>query len=172
MKIRKAVQEDAPYIAKVHVDSWRTTYKDILPENFLDGLSYDQRARLWETNMTEHSVFVAENNNGEIIGFSTGGKDREGKYDGYDGELYAIYMFAEYQGKGIGKALVEPVIKELVQNGINSMLVWVLEDNDSKYFYETIGGKKVETVDIKMAGVTLKETVYGWQNLNNFLKER
>lgn len=146
MKIRKAILEDAPYIAKVHVDSWRTTYKDIFPDEFLKSLSYEQREQLWERNITEHSVFVAKNNDGEIVGFSTGGKERGGKYDGYDGEIYAIYIFKDYQGKGIGRKLVQSVVEELVQEGINSMLVWVLEDNYSKYFYESLGGKN-EVID-------------------------
>ncbi|KAF0820926.1 MULTISPECIES: hypothetical protein [unclassified Cytobacillus] len=47
MKIRAAELSDAEGIAKVHVDSWRTTYKDIIPENFLENLSYQSREELW-----------------------------------------------------------------------------------------------------------------------------
>ena len=36
MKIRKAIVEDATGIGTVHVDSWRTTYKDIIPDEFLE----------------------------------------------------------------------------------------------------------------------------------------
>ena len=43
MFIRKANIEDAMGIAKVHVDSWRTTYKGIVPEVFLENLSYDEK---------------------------------------------------------------------------------------------------------------------------------
>lgn len=46
MNIRKANRDDAPGIAKVHVDSWRTTYKGIIPQSFLDELSYEQRTKL------------------------------------------------------------------------------------------------------------------------------
>ncbi|WP_330217584.1 hypothetical protein [Planococcus halocryophilus] len=41
MKTRKATEQDAPGIAKVHVDSWKTTYKEILPSAFLTSLSYE-----------------------------------------------------------------------------------------------------------------------------------
>lgn len=40
MKIRKAVLTDAKGIAKVHVDSWRTTYKNIIPDEFLKKFTY------------------------------------------------------------------------------------------------------------------------------------
>ncbi|UZM97600.1 hypothetical protein OL548_21075 [Lysinibacillus sp. MHQ-1] len=38
MKIRKAIVEDATGIGTVHVDSWRTTYKDIIPDEFLEKI--------------------------------------------------------------------------------------------------------------------------------------
>jgi hypothetical protein len=33
--IRRAVREDARAIARVHVDSWRTTYRGIVPEEHI-----------------------------------------------------------------------------------------------------------------------------------------
>ena len=43
MLIREATVADAEGIAIVHVDCWRTTYKDIMPSDFLDKLSYGKR---------------------------------------------------------------------------------------------------------------------------------
>ncbi len=72
MTIRMATIEDAKGIAKVHVDSWRTTYKGIIPEDFLNNLSYEKRTELWIRNIsrTDNYVIVAENPEGEIIGFA------------------------------------------------------------------------------------------------------
>ncbi|MFK0522174.1 hypothetical protein ACINKY_08160 [Paenibacillus illinoisensis] len=42
LHIREATINDAEGIAKVHVHSWRTTYKGIIPEEFLTNLSYKQ----------------------------------------------------------------------------------------------------------------------------------
>lgn len=47
MIIRKAAMSDATNIAAVHVDSWQTTYQDIIPNHYLDRLSYEQRTELW-----------------------------------------------------------------------------------------------------------------------------
>lgn len=46
MKIRNATEQDAPGIARVHVDSWRATYKEILPSEFLASISYEKRTTL------------------------------------------------------------------------------------------------------------------------------
>ncbi|MDK7669328.1 GNAT family N-acetyltransferase [Cytobacillus oceanisediminis] len=165
MNIRKAVLNDAKGIAKVHVDSWRTTYKNIISDEFLNNLSYQRREELWINNIPKGNVFVAENDNGEIVGFSSGGIERSGKYKEYQGELSSIYILKEFQGQGIGKALTNPVIKEIEKLGINSMLVFVLEENDSRFFYETIGGMIIDKIEVEIAGKKLKELVYGWDNI-------
>ena len=42
--IREAHPNDGPGMAKVHVDTWRAAYRGILPDDFLDGLSYQATA--------------------------------------------------------------------------------------------------------------------------------
>ncbi|TCP24128.1 L-amino acid N-acyltransferase YncA [Scopulibacillus darangshiensis] len=167
IKIRKAVLTDAKGIGKVHVDSWKTTYVNIVPDEYLNNLSYEKREELWLNNIAEGGVYIAENQNGEIVGFSSGGKERSGKYCGFDGELYAIYILKEYQGQGIGKALIKPIIVEIKEMGLNSMLVIVLKDNISRLFYEALGGKKLDEIYTEIAGKQLSEFVYAWEDINN-----
>ena len=87
MQIRRANFDDVKGIAKVHVDSWQTTYKGVFPDEFLAKLSYEQRENLWKNNLEEQQVYVAENDSGEIVGFSVGGKERTGEYKKFIGEL-------------------------------------------------------------------------------------
>ncbi|MED3996062.1 GNAT family N-acetyltransferase [Peribacillus frigoritolerans] len=169
MRIRKAVLTDAKGIAKVHVDSWKTTYANIIPDEYLNNLAYEGREQLWKGNIPNSDVFVAENEEGKIVGFSSGGKERSGKYPDYTGELYAIYILKEYQGNGLGKLLVKPIIEELQQKKIFSMTVLVLEDNSSRLFYETLGGKKIDTIEVNISGKKLNELVYGWDNIRTLL---
>jgi len=165
MIIRLATLSDAKGIAKVHVDSWRSTYTSIIPDDYLYGLSYEGREKLWEDNMSKSKVYVAESESGKIVGFSTGGKERSGKYNDFTGELYAIYILEEYQGQGIGRKLIKPVIEDLIESDISSMLVLVLEQNNSRYFYEAIGGKPIDLLEVVIAGQKLKELVYGWDDI-------
>ncbi|MFS0821868.1 N-acetyltransferase family protein [Bacillus sp. 1P02SD] len=165
MKIRKAVLSDARGIAHVHVDSWRTTYSGIVPDEFLQQLSYESREKMWKRGIPNGHVFVAENEQGQIVGFACGGKERSGNYENYLGELYAIYILQEYQGQGLGKKLAAPVVKQLLDKDINTMLVLVLEENKSCLFYEALGARKLDNVDVEIGGENLKEAVYGWDNL-------
>ena len=169
MRIRKAVLTDAKGIAKVHVDSWKTTYANIIPDEYLNNLVYEGREQLWKGNIPNSDVFVAENEEGRIVGFSSGGKERSGKYPDYTGELYAIYILKAYQGNGLGKLLIKPIIEELQQKKFFSMVVLVLEDNSSRLFYETLGGKKIDTIEVNISGKKLNELVYGWDNIRTLL---
>ncbi|WP_332646520.1 GNAT family N-acetyltransferase [Lysinibacillus sp. 54212] len=148
MKIRKAVLEDASGIAKVHVDSWRTTYKEILPADFLEKLTYSSREELWQNAIPVSDVFVAEDSSGQIVGFATAGEERSDDYPPYDGELYAIYILAEQQNQGIGKKLVQQAVESLKKAGKQSMLVLVLKDNPAIHFYKALGAKEIDAIDI------------------------
>lgn len=165
MKIRKAVLADAKGIAKVHVDSWKTTYANIIPERYLNNVTYEKREQLWINNIPNGGVYVAETKEKDIVGFSSGGEKRTDKYPGYTGELYAIYILKEHQRDGVGKLLVRPIIEELKQKNMSTMIVKVLEDNSSLLFYEALGGKKIDTVEEQFSGKTLNKRVYGWDDI-------
>ncbi|MDW0115980.1 GNAT family N-acetyltransferase [Sporosarcina thermotolerans] len=164
MQMREAILEDVEAIARVHVDSWRSTYKGIVPDSYLQQLSYEQRAENWRRGIGHNTIFVAESERGEIVGFATGGKERTGNY-GVDGELYAIYLIEEAQGGGIGKTLTMEIANKLNKQGLSSMLVWVLELNPSKKFYEALGGKPLAETMIEIGGEQFKEIAYYWEDI-------
>ena len=169
--IRVAYSDDAPGIARVHVDSWRTTYKGIVSDDVLANLSYSQReqnARQRLSNPNNVYTYVAEDEQGQIVGFVVGGLNREASSE-YKGELYAIYLLKEAQGHGIGKKLTHALVERLVQVYCYSMQVWVLADNPSRYFYEALGGHFISTKQIEIGDVMLNEVSYGWQDIRVLL---
>ncbi|WP_456275243.1 N-acetyltransferase family protein [Bacillus sp. AK128] len=166
MEIRPATVEDAPAIAKVHVDSWKSTYKDIMSAEYLSNLSYGSREDLWKTVIPGGGVFVALNDSKEIVGFASGGKERSKEYAGYDGEVYAIYLLEHAQRKGIGRKLIQAVVQDLHKKQIYSMIIWVLEDNPSTLFYQALGGQIIDKMNIEMDGKILKEIAFGWKQID------
>ena len=173
--IREANVSDAAAIAKVHVDSWRTTYIGVVPDDFLAQLSYEQRERTWRDILSTHGatefVFVAEAEAGKIIGFASGGPERSGDTD-YRGELYAIYLFEAYQRKGIGRQLAQAIARRLVQESLHSMLVWVLVNNLSQDFYSALGGQRLYEQEITIGGARLVEVAYGWRDMRGLVTVR
>ncbi len=175
MTVREATPADAGSIARVHIDSWRTTYAGIVPAEYLAGFSYQRRELRWYETLTadqdatsmfvaEASIFVAEEG-GNVVGFATGGPERDGDMT-YRGELYAIYLLEEHQNRGLGRQLVSAVTRRLLADGFSSMLVWVLEDNQgARRFYELLGGEQVGRKTVTIGGRDLVEVSYGWKDI-------
>ncbi len=166
--VRPAETGDAAAIARVHVATWRTTYRGLLPDDFLaslDEAGYEER---WRRTLGEASdrVYVAEDRDG-VVGFASGGRERAGE-TGFSGELYAIYVLREAQGRGHGHRLVQAVVAGLRELGLADMIVWVLRDNSrARDFYERLGGVLVRSQPITIGASLLQEVSYGWKSLDD-----
>lgn len=169
--IRPAVVEDAHAIARVHVESSRTTYKGIFPETLLDRLSVSDRTRLWNETLakppTRFVTLVAFDEAGEVVGFVCGGAERTGQL-GCDGELQAMYLLEDVQRQGLGTLLIRRFVRELRSVGFNSLAVWVLARNPSRRFYEALGGRVITEKQIERGGESYVEVAYGWGDLSEF----
>ena len=173
MQIRPATLNDTASIAKVHVDTWRTTYAGLMSDAHLAGLSYDRRETYWRRVLTKWAetnfVYVAEDVQGQIVGFACGGPESE-KDPIYDGELYAIYILEEAQGQGIGRKLTQAIAQHLLDAGFKGLKIWVLETNAARGFYETLGGRVVGWKEEQVGGQPLVEIAYGWPALGDLVK--
>jgi len=162
-KIRRAVPEDALSIGWVHVESWRQTYAGIVPDAYLASLDEKKRSAAWRQHLEggQMSMFVAEDASG-IFGFVSGGAIRE-PIEGYDAELYAIYLMPARQRRGVGHELVLSLGKALTTDGFRSIAVWVLERNLSGVsFYKSLGGVPIARKTIEIGGTVLSELAFGW----------
>jgi ribosomal protein S18 acetylase RimI-like enzyme len=164
--IRQAVQSDAASITRVHVDSWRSTYRDIVSEAHLAKLSYEEREYIWSRALgdSKQFTFVAEEA-GRIVGFANGGRNRDDKSE-FAGELYAVYLLQAYQQQGVGRRLTLAIAKELERMGMRSMMLWVLRDNPACAFYKKLGGKAVASNTTIIGGATLEEVAFGWKDMS------
>lgn len=168
MRVRTATCADTEPISRVHVRSWQTSYRGIVPDGVLDSLTPDQRLPLWRRLLCGGNggwpVFVAEEDE-RVVGFVSGGAEREGT-PGYDGELYAIYLLEEAKGHGAGRLLFRAMADALAGAGLRSMLLWVLADNRAaRGFYEHLGGVLAGSHPYEIGDVTLEEVAYGWPDL-------
>lgn len=142
MNIRKAVSADALGIAKAHVDSWRSAYRGLVPDDRLAKLDYTRGAERFRESITREDeiIYVAENAEG-IIGFLALGPCRDpGIDDASIGEFFALYIVPEYWRKGIGRVMSREADGILRSHGYSSVILWVFEDNErARMFYEAMG---------------------------------
>lgn len=161
--IRPAISTDVPSITRVHVDSWRTTYAGILPADFLANLSEEQRALQWTRALqqSERNFLFVAGADERVVGFVDAGPRAEENAD-YPGEIYAIYLFKQYQGRGLGRALFERAVIALREHGYEAFMLWVLSANPARGFYEKMGGKLIDKRMLAIGGASVEEIAYGW----------
>ncbi len=173
MKIKRASEEDIKAVAKVYVDSWRTTYRGLVPNDYLDNLSYTDAEKKWEyflNNENEPCIYIALNDLGKIIGFASG---KSIDVEHFYGELFSLYLLQECRGLGIGRQLVSAIAKHFKKNNIDSMLVWVMKKNKSGVgFYERLGGKEYLRRKSEFGGMVVEDFAYGWKDVSVLVLEK
>ncbi len=171
MEIRRATADDIPAIARVRVDTWRTSYAGALPAEYLAGLTHDDPALLerWRRAIAderpERLVSVAEDAAAGVVAYLSAGREAGGD-PLHTGEVYAIYVLPAHQGRGIGRELMRVAATHLAAHGLASLLVWTLRRGPSRPFYEALGGRVVrERHEPWEKGLVLDEVGYGWDDL-------
>ncbi len=173
-RVREATLADANGIARVHVDSWRTTYAGIVPADYLAGLSYERSASRMAEKLAAvgppECVLVAVEDGGQVVGFAHGGPNGEGSGE-YEGAIYGIYLLQAYQRRGIGRALVAAVAGRLLAVGMRSLILSVLAQNPACGFYERLEGKvRVGEREALIGGARLKVVSYGWPDIRALIE--
>ena len=150
--IRKMHYEDSKQVQIIAKTSWHATYEGIIPlevqNNFLK-LNYSDESM---KRRIEHSIVYVAEVEGEVVGFANYSKVR----DGGKVELAAIYLHPEFQGRGIGTALIQQAVKEL--DGIKEIYINVEKGNKiGMNFYEAKGFEIVKESEEEFNGHILKQ---------------
>ena len=163
--IRRAIPSDAAGIARVRIDTWRDTYRGIVPDEYLARLDYAADLPRFENYLADERTFffVALNAAQEVIGFASGGAERDG-LPGCPGEVYAIYILPACQKSGIGRRLIHASFEELSARGLFPAVIWALEQNPACGFYRRIGGVQVGSKTIEIGGRELIELGFGFSD--------
>ncbi|HJT71716.1 MAG TPA: GNAT family N-acetyltransferase [Terriglobales bacterium] len=130
MKLRRAEPPDAIAVARVHVRSWQAAYRKLMPDNYLDQLRPEDRARKYDLGSLDplrpHTIVATES--GHILGFATTAPAHESPMSDY-GELCALYVDPDHWGRGIGFLLVSAARSRLFDLGFRNAILWVLAGN-------------------------------------------
>ncbi|WDC84319.1 GNAT family N-acetyltransferase [Caloramator sp. mosi_1] len=169
MLVREAIPSDVPSVAKIHIDVWKDTYEGIIPSEVLEHRTYDELEdtwldRLFEDPETKEYMYVAENEDGELVGFivfSTEGLDN------YQGVIKSIYVYSDYQRQGIGKMLFNAAVEKLLEENVKNLIVWTYKDNKNRRFYEKMGGKIYREVVVDIEGRKVAKIAYVWDNIEH-----
>ena len=165
VRLRRATVDDAPNIARVHVRTWQSAYRGLMPQALLDSLTFERRTGWWKGQLEllkdDHRPWIAVDDE-RVVGFVHAGPSRDDPEGSKVGEIYAIYVDPDCQGKGIGRDLLRHATRDLRTHGFRKAILWVLLDNQpTRRFYEAAGwahdgGERVES----LGGFDIKEARY------------
>ena len=172
VNIRKAIVSDASAFATVNINTWKVAYKGIIPQDYLDSRTVDDKIPKWaerisNTKENKKEMFVAEicdQNGSEIVGFSMGGPSHFEDYK-IDGDLHAIYILPKYWKQGIGTLLFNAIIKGFMKKQYKSMVIWALKENSACEFYKKMGGIQKFHKTLTYGGKELDVLGFYWENL-------
>lgn len=156
MEIVNVTEDIASRVSHIYAQSWKHTYKDIIPQQFLDELSNERWTPLLQDSSYKGYVLKDKE---ELIATSSISSARDEAMEGW-GEIVSIYVLPGYLHKGYGKILLHHVIEQLQSYGFDKFYLWVLKDNVcARSFYErngfvtngdmaiaNIGGKELEEI--------------------------
>lgn len=150
ISIRKYRKTDAPAIANIYYNTIHTVNtKDYTEEQVNAWAPSDSVGDYsgWQKKLDNIRPFVAEIE-GVVVGFV--------EFEP-NGHIDCFYVHHEYQGKGIGSALMTAVFEKAEEDKINRIFAEV--SITAKPFFEAKGFKVVKEQTVILRGVELKNFV-------------
>jgi ribosomal protein S18 acetylase RimI-like enzyme len=164
--IRTATKAHADRIATLHAESWRTAYRGIYRDEFLDNDVVDDRLREWrerfaEPSLQRHVVLVEDGD--DLRGFICVFGDDDPQWGSL---IDNLHVAPKLKRGGIGTVLMREGARWLCKHyPASAVYLWVLEANTSaRRFYEKLGARNAETVEMESRGGTVRSCRYVWSS--------
>ncbi len=137
--------EDADAVAALHATSWRSAYRGIFTDDYLDHEADAERRDAWRARLQTAGSsadwgLVAENGAGRLVGFAYVQPAHDPTWGDY---LDNLHVAPDLKGAGLGRRLMQAVAERLRHDGSTRPLyLWVLEANTAaRRFYERLGAE-------------------------------
>lgn len=170
IKYREVREEDG-YEWYTLLDSvWRVAYAHIFPVEVFSARDEHREERAAgftkEKFIGERKTAYVAEHDGKIVGLMFGTLDSDYEYfKGSYADLVALYVYPEYQGRGIGTALRDKFIEWAGEKDADKYVIGVLKDNTkARKVYESWGGKLSDwTHDFVVMNAGYPEVFYTYE---------
>jgi ribosomal protein S18 acetylase RimI-like enzyme len=165
--IEMATIADVPEMARLHVMSWQTAFKGVVPESELRARDVGRSIEGWTTtyhSFPENLCVARESTSRNILGFCCAGpvvkQERSGPF-GF--EFYSLHVAPGFYHRGIGTAFLRAGFNRMRDLGLDGAIVWTLDQLvQARRFYEKHGGQVVKRDTCFIGGQKVGEVAYGW----------
>ena len=147
LEVRVAEAADWPSIAALHVASWRSAYRGIYSDRFLDEQVDEDRRAYWQRELPlmsgeEDIVLLAADKGGMPVGFACIRR----RSDPAGPLLDNLHVLPARKGEGVGQKLLGAAARWLAEKEAEASLqLFVWEANGpARGFYRRLGAEEVE----------------------------
>ena len=168
--MREATSLDAGAITALHVASWRSSYRGVLPDAYLETDAEAERGAHWTKtlgNLDPNDLVLLAEDTQNLRGFISVYWRKEPGFDAY---LDNLHVRPGLRGGGLGRRLLAAALDRLIAKGARNLCLWAFDQNQGAVrFYKRLGGKAVEHGFDDFAGSNAPHTKIAWDNLPAFL---
>jgi ribosomal protein S18 acetylase RimI-like enzyme len=175
MQIRAATIHDCDALGLVIVTASWSTFLGRIPEKDFDfswtpEISAANWRKSFEEDIGADELFYVAEEDGQVVGFvwAEAGADCEG----LEWHIGALYILPSQHRKGIGRALLAHVAKELSAAGVSSLEIGCVKENPSCDFYKHLGGIEMGRRPNSVDRYQTEEILFGWRNIKALIDER
>lgn len=155
--IREATEHDVSAMSFVVATTWKQVYKGVFSHRFLHQLSLEQWVEPFKRGIqAKKNTFLVYEDAGRVVGVVVAGENHEVKGEG---KIYSLYVLPEYQGKSIGKQLLQGVLDRLPFSCVK--LTVVTQNVSAQRFYLANGFVNTQQeLESEVAGGKFKGFVF------------
>jgi ribosomal protein S18 acetylase RimI-like enzyme len=126
VKLEEIGSENSGDMAEIFLDCLKIQYVGILPPEVIDGFTLENSKKLWEKSTANPSPqkFIGAFLDHKLVGFAKYGPLTEDPLIGF---LASLYVSPAQARQGIGRGLLEAIIREL--DSLRQIQLWVFAEN-------------------------------------------
>lgn len=160
MIVRRAGDGDRAAIAEIHAESWRDTYRGVLPDRFLAREVHATMSARWAAQPIGQAdaVLVAEGTAG-LLGFCAA-------WDGESAYIDNLHVSAGARSQGLGRRLLGETARHFLAHGRTKGHLHVVVANPrARALYLALGGTPAGIVDKNLYGTPVPNERIAWDDL-------
>jgi predicted N-acetyltransferase YhbS len=169
VEIRAFQPADVEAVAALHARSWRTAYRGILDDKYLDGPIVPERREFWRERLArpgaDHVSLLAVDD-GTAVGFAFALVDHDPVWGTL---LDNLHVSPERRGGRIGTKLLYALTERLARRSTEGIHLWVFEGNvRTRRYYERLGAAVIERQEAPApGGGMVAEWRYAWRSVDD-----
>jgi L-amino acid N-acyltransferase YncA len=143
VSVRPARGTDAPELARIQLETWRSGYTSILPAAVLEALSVEEATATWAASLTNppsarHRVLVAQEAEWTVGFVVLAPEDEPGDQSGV--VIGPLLVEPRWGRRGHGSRLLAAAIDTSRLDGVTRAVAWLPEaDEASRAFFGSAG---------------------------------